>query len=84
MDSLTGKIKVSSIGGDYSNADKHLTYSGYNSASSARNFSRGGIVEISNLGSAVRLKVDVGKPFIIQITKRSFNEMGLTRTWKFT
>ena len=46
-------------------------------ASSARNIFKGRIVEISDLGSVVRLKVDVGKPFAVQITKRSFNEMGL-------
>lgn len=46
-------------------------------ASSARNILAGKIIEISDLGSVVRLKVDVGKPFAAQITKRSFNEMGL-------
>lgn len=46
-------------------------------ASSARNIFKGKIVEISDFGSIVRLKVDVGKPFTVQITKRSFNEMGL-------
>jgi molybdopterin-binding protein len=45
--------------------------------SSARNVFKGRIVEISDLGSAVRLKVDVGKTFTVQITKRSFNDMGL-------
>jgi tungstate transport system ATP-binding protein len=45
--------------------------------SSARNVLNGKIVEIMDLGSVVRLKVDVGKPFTVQITKRSFNEMGL-------
>ena len=46
-------------------------------SSSARNILKGRIVEISDLGSVVRLKVDVGKTFSVQITKRSFNEMGL-------
>lgn len=46
-------------------------------ASSARNVLKGRIVEISDLGDIVRLKVDVGKPFIVQITKRSFKDMGL-------
>lgn len=46
-------------------------------ASSARNVLKGRITEISDLGSLVRLKVDVGKPFTVQITKRSFVEMGL-------
>jgi len=46
-------------------------------ASSARNIFRGKIVEILDLGSVVRLKVDVGRPFTVQITKRSFNDMEL-------
>jgi len=45
--------------------------------SSARNVMRGRIVEIQDSGYVVRLKVDVGKTFTVQITKRSFNEMGL-------
>ncbi|MDH5483474.1 MAG: ABC transporter ATP-binding protein [Candidatus Bathyarchaeota archaeon] len=45
--------------------------------SSARNAFKGRIVEISDLGSVVRLRIDVGKIFTVQITKRSFNEMGL-------
>ena len=45
--------------------------------SSARNVFKGRIVEISDLGSLVKLKVDVGKAFTVQITKRSFNEMKL-------
>jgi len=45
--------------------------------SSARNVFKGRITEISDLGSLVKLKVDVGKAFTVQITKRSFNEMGL-------
>jgi len=46
-------------------------------ASSARNVLKGKIVEISDLGAIVRLKVDVGRDFVVQITKRSFNEMSL-------
>jgi molybdopterin-binding protein len=46
-------------------------------ASSARNVFKGRIIEISDLGTLVKLKVDVGKPFTVQITKRSFSEMGL-------
>jgi len=46
-------------------------------ASSARNVFKGKIVEILDLGSVVRLKVDVGKSFTVQITKRSFKEMEL-------
>jgi molybdopterin-binding protein len=45
--------------------------------SSARNIFKGKIVEILELGSVVRLKVDVGKIFTVQVTKRSFSEMGL-------
>ena len=45
--------------------------------SSARNVFKCRITEISDLGSLVKLKVDVGKAFTVQITKRSFNEMGL-------
>lgn len=45
--------------------------------SSARNVFKGKIVEISDLGSLVKLTVDVGKPFLVQITKRSFNQLGL-------
>lgn len=45
--------------------------------SSARNVLKGKIIEIYDLGSVVRLKVDAGKPFIVQITKRSFYDMGL-------
>jgi len=45
--------------------------------SSARNVFNGRITEISDLGSLVKLKVDVGKTFTVQITKRSFNEMKL-------
>ena len=45
--------------------------------SSARNVFKGRITEMSDLGSLVKLKVDVGKAFTVQITKRSFNEMGL-------
>lgn len=45
--------------------------------SSARNVFKGKITEIKDLDSLVKLKVDVGKPFTVQITKRSFSEMGL-------
>jgi tungstate transport system ATP-binding protein len=46
-------------------------------SSSARNVFKGRVVEISDLKSVVRLKVDAGKQFVVQITKRSFNEMQL-------
>jgi len=45
--------------------------------SSARNTLRGAIVGLEEIGSIVRLKVDVGRVFTIQITKKSFAEMGL-------
>jgi molybdopterin-binding protein len=45
--------------------------------SSARNVFKGRITQISDLGSLVRLIVDVGRPFTVQITKRSFIEMAL-------
>ncbi len=45
--------------------------------SSARNVFKGKIVEIVDLGSLVKLKVDVGRVFVAQITKRSFAEMEL-------
>jgi tungstate transport system ATP-binding protein len=46
-------------------------------ASSARNVFKGRIIEIFDLGTLVKLKIDIGKPFTVQITKRSFNEMAL-------
>jgi molybdopterin-binding protein len=46
-------------------------------SSSARNMFKGRIAEISDSGALVKLTVDVGKPFMVQITKRSFVEMGL-------
>jgi tungstate transport system ATP-binding protein len=45
--------------------------------SSARNVFRGRISEITDLDALVKLKVDVGKPFTVQITKRSFSELRL-------
>jgi molybdopterin-binding protein len=45
--------------------------------SSARNVFKGRIVEMIDLGSVMRLKVNVGKEFVVQVTKRSFNEMKL-------
>jgi len=46
-------------------------------SSSARNVFKGKIVGITDLGPTVKLRVDVGKEFATQITKRSFKEMGL-------
>jgi tungstate transport system ATP-binding protein len=46
-------------------------------ASSARNVFKGRIIEIYDLGTLAKLKVDIGKPFTVQITKRSFSEMAL-------
>ena len=45
--------------------------------SSARNVLEGRIIEASDLGSIVKLKIDAGKVFVVQVTKRSFNEMKL-------
>jgi molybdopterin-binding protein len=45
--------------------------------SSARNVFKGKVTQITDLDSLVKLKVNVGKPFTVQITKRSFNEMEL-------
>lgn len=45
--------------------------------SSARNVFKGKITEIKDLDSLVKLEVDVGRPFNVQITKRSFCEMVL-------
>jgi tungstate transport system ATP-binding protein len=45
--------------------------------SSARNMFKGKITQITDLDSLVKLKVDVGKLFRVQITKQSFSEMGL-------
>ncbi|MCW4047551.1 MAG: ABC transporter ATP-binding protein [Candidatus Bathyarchaeota archaeon] len=45
--------------------------------SSARNVFKGRITSIIESGSLVKLTVDVGQPFAVQITKRSFSEMGL-------
>ncbi len=45
--------------------------------SSARNVLKGKITQISDLDSVVKLTVDVGKPFVVQITKRSFGDMSL-------
>jgi tungstate transport system ATP-binding protein len=45
--------------------------------SSARNSFEGRIVEVSDLGAIVRLKVKAGRDFTVQITKRSFNDMQL-------
>jgi molybdopterin-binding protein len=45
--------------------------------SSARNEFRGRIIEITDWDSIVKLKVDVGKVFAVQITKKSFKELAL-------
>jgi len=45
--------------------------------SSARNVFKGKITEVTDLDSLVKLKVDVGKSFTVQITKRSFSTMRL-------
>ncbi|MCP8304704.1 MAG: ABC transporter ATP-binding protein [archaeon] len=54
-----------------------ITLSKIHTASSARNTFKGRIVGISDLGSVMRLRIDAGKEFIAQITKKSFVEMQL-------
>lgn len=51
-------------------------------ASSARNVFEGRIVEILDLGPTVRLRIDAGKQFVVQITKHSFTEMQLNLSSK--
>ncbi|MBC8224610.1 ABC transporter ATP-binding protein [Candidatus Bathyarchaeota archaeon] len=46
-------------------------------ASSARNNLRGKIIGVEELEAIVRLRVDVGVVFTVQITRRSLEEMGL-------
>ncbi len=45
--------------------------------SSARNMFKGKIIEMVDLGPITKLKVDAGKEFVVQVTRRSFNEMKL-------
>ena len=45
--------------------------------SSARNVFKGRIAEISDQGPIVRLQINAGKNFLVQITKRSFTEMNI-------
>ena len=45
--------------------------------SSARNTFKGRISGVSDLGSIVKLRVDTGKEFVVQITAKSFMEMQL-------
>ena len=45
--------------------------------SSARNVFKGKVVEISDLDSLVKLRVNAGKTFSVQITKKSFNNMDI-------
>ncbi len=44
---------------------------------SARNEYRGRVVAVEEMGSVIRLKVDAGRVFTVQITRRSLVEMGL-------
>jgi len=46
-------------------------------SSSARNIFEGRIVGVLDFGPVVKLRVDTGKEFVVQITKRSFGEMQL-------
>jgi tungstate transport system ATP-binding protein len=45
--------------------------------SSARNAFRGEVMEISDFGDTVKLRIEAGKEFVVRITKRSFKEMQL-------
>jgi len=47
-------------------------------ASSARNVLRGRITEVKDAGNVVKIIIDVGKPFTVQITKKSLAEMKLS------
>jgi molybdate transport system ATP-binding protein/molybdate/tungstate transport system ATP-binding protein len=47
--------------------------------SSARNSFHGKIQDISDTGIIVRITVDVGIPFVAAITRRSFDDMGLSQ-----
>jgi molybdopterin-binding protein len=46
-------------------------------SSSARNVFKGKIDEVSDFGPVVKLRINAGKKFVVQITKRSFVEMQL-------
>lgn len=45
--------------------------------SSARNMFAGEVTEVTDFGSTVELRVNAGKEFVVQITKKSFKEMQL-------
>lgn len=45
--------------------------------SSARNVFKGKIIEMVDLETVLRLKVDAGKEFVVQVTRKSFSEMKL-------
>ncbi|RLG21156.1 hypothetical protein DRN77_07125, partial [Methanosarcinales archaeon] len=47
------------------------------SRTSARNEFFGEIVDARNMGAIVRLVVDVGVPFVVMLTKQSYEDMGL-------
>jgi tungstate transport system ATP-binding protein len=46
-------------------------------SSSARNSFEGSVIEIVDMNSVVKLRVDVGKFFTVHITRRSFEEMNI-------
>ena len=51
---------------------------------SARNSFQGEIAEVKNMGTIVRVVVDAGVPFVVALTKRSYEDMGLlcgVRVW---
>ena len=45
--------------------------------SSARNVFKGKVIETSDFGDTVKLRIGAGKDFVVQITRRSFEEMNL-------
>lgn len=44
---------------------------------SARNQFRGRVTSVEEVNSVIRLRVDAGRSFVVQITRRSLDEMGL-------
>ena len=52
-----------------------IILSGKRLVSSARNVFLGRVTEVSDLGDIVKLRIDAGREFTAQITKRSFKEM---------
>jgi molybdate/tungstate transport system ATP-binding protein len=47
--------------------------------SSARNSFRGNIEKVVDCGTTVRIGVDTGIPFIVSMTRRSYQDLNLTK-----